>query len=258
MIMRMSNGESFLHRPKASEGPRVLNEGPEKKRLPEALDNEGVLFSYGYLLDQPKLRELLNTRRPNFSILETTDIDEAKKLATHPDAVVILRNVRMEGVRVSVVTAGELHELRSLGEGSSEPNGAHRRLRSGVDQPNHLERRHRLDQDFGQPHFILGGNTERRPLTSRGDSSFHDLIPSVSEQERAPRLDVVDEPAPVDIDEFCSTASEREDGSPANSAESAHRRVHAARDDPAGPLEQLVRPAHRSILPRPNRCYGVG
>jgi hypothetical protein len=79
-----------------------LRESAEIKQLPEALDNRGVIFAYGFLLDQPKLRELLNRTPADFPIYETTDMEEAKMLATHPDSVVILRDVRLDGLRVDI------------------------------------------------------------------------------------------------------------------------------------------------------------
>lgn len=73
-------------------------------KLPAELDNERVIFSYGSLLDHEKLRELLRAKG-EFNILETGDLAEAARLAKdNPQDIVILRNVRLENVRVSIVT----------------------------------------------------------------------------------------------------------------------------------------------------------
>jgi len=73
-------------------------------QLPAELDNDTVIFSYGSLLDHKKLRELLKNRG-EFKILETGDAAEAARLAKgYPKDIVILRNVRLENVRVSIVT----------------------------------------------------------------------------------------------------------------------------------------------------------
>ena len=79
-------------------------EAEEIYHLPAELDNETVIFSYGSLLEREKLRELLKTRG-EFKILETIDAAEAARLAKdNPKDIVILRNVRLENVRVTIVT----------------------------------------------------------------------------------------------------------------------------------------------------------
>lgn len=99
--------------------------------LPVELDNETVIFSYGSLLIHEKLRELLKTRG-EFKVLETEDAAEAARLVKlNPKDIVILKNVRMENVRVTIVTetilrrwyknsGGEIQELIDAGVTSPE------------------------------------------------------------------------------------------------------------------------------------------
>lgn len=106
--------------------PTEITPGEDKKPLPVELDNETVIFSYGSLLNHQKLKELLKTRG-EFKILETIDVAEAARLSkSNPEDIVILRNVRLENVRVSVVTetmlrrwyknrGGDLQELIRAG-----------------------------------------------------------------------------------------------------------------------------------------------
>jgi len=76
--------------------------------LPAELDNDTVIFSYGSLLDHEKLRELLTTRS-EFRILETLDAADAARLVRdNPKDIVILKNVRLENVRVCIVTETRL------------------------------------------------------------------------------------------------------------------------------------------------------
>lgn len=94
--------------------------------LPPELDNETVIFSYGSLLEHETLRKLLKTRG-EFKIFETNDASEAARLVkANPKDIVILKNVRLENVRVSIVTetilrrwyknrGGELQELIDAG-----------------------------------------------------------------------------------------------------------------------------------------------
>ena len=76
----------------------------EKQELPAELDNDTVIFSYGSLLDHETLRVLLS-HRPEFEVFETGNLNEAANLAReNPEDIVILRDVRLENVRVSIVT----------------------------------------------------------------------------------------------------------------------------------------------------------
>lgn len=84
--------------------PPAMTEVEDQKPLPAELDNSTVIFSYGSLLDHQKLRTLLKARG-EFKILETNDLAEAAGLAkANPKDIIILRNVRLENVRVSIVT----------------------------------------------------------------------------------------------------------------------------------------------------------
>ena len=81
-----------------------ITEAEDINQLPGELDNDTVIFSYGSLLDHEKLIELLKNRG-EFKILETSDAAEAARLARgNPKDIVILRNVRLENVRVSILT----------------------------------------------------------------------------------------------------------------------------------------------------------
>src|SRR5262245_12237516 len=76
----------------------------ETSQLPPEIDNDTVIFSYGSLLDHGQLRFLFKARG-NFEIRETTDIAEASRMVrAFPADILILKNVRLENVRVSIVT----------------------------------------------------------------------------------------------------------------------------------------------------------
>lgn len=96
-----------------------------RRQLPVELDNATVIFSYGSLLDHKKLRELLK-KRGEFKILETSDAAEAAVLAQgNPKDIVILRNVRLENVRVSIVTETMLRRwYKNRGGDPRAPAGA--------------------------------------------------------------------------------------------------------------------------------------
>ena len=46
---------------------------------------------------------------------------------------------------MAVVAALELDDAVAVGDGASQPERRHRRLRPGVDEAHHLDGRHRLD-----------------------------------------------------------------------------------------------------------------
>ncbi len=108
-----------------------INKAPENERLPAGLDNEGVIFSYGSLLEHSKLRELLK-KREHFEIFETNSPEEAAILVnSNPNDIVIIKNVRLENVRVSIVTerilrrwyeniGGDVQKLIDVGITSAE------------------------------------------------------------------------------------------------------------------------------------------
>jgi hypothetical protein len=95
--------------------------------LPSELDNETVIFSYGSLLEHEQLRELLRNRG-EFKILETNNLAGAARLVKeNPRDIIILRNVRLENVRASIVTESMLRRWYKLRGGNIE-----RLIRAGV------------------------------------------------------------------------------------------------------------------------------
>ena len=81
-----------------------MNEIKDLKELPAELDQKTALFAYGSLLEHEQLRELLR-QRGEFRILETENLARAVRLVIdNPRDIVILRNVRLENVRVCIVT----------------------------------------------------------------------------------------------------------------------------------------------------------
>src|SRR5687767_11594307 len=139
-----------------------------------------------------------------------------------------------------VVATLELHHLRPSRERPGQADGTHGGLGTRVDQPNQLEGRHRLHEYLGHAHLVLRGNAERGPSTCCVDGCAHDLFTRVSEEEGTPRLDVINEPTFVDVDQFRSLAPERKDRSAAHGAECPYRRVHTTGDEAECLGEQLV------------------
>ncbi len=84
------------------------------KHLPEVIDREGTLFSYGTLLNRKDVLEpfLRTTRGNNFCVAETQSLSDAQQIrAQNPTSVVILTDVKLEGITRSIITENQLRNL---------------------------------------------------------------------------------------------------------------------------------------------------
>ena len=75
---------------------------------------------------------------------------------------------------------------------------------------------------------------------------WNDLGPRVPEQQRPPRLHVVQQAVSVGVLDEGAFAADKERGRAADGAEGPHRRVDPAGDDPAGAFEQFLGAGHRA------------
>src|SRR5262249_21432097 len=88
------------------------------------------------------------------------------------------------------VAAGKLPPQAPAGERAGQPHRGHRRLGTGIDQPDLVHRGPRRDL-LGKLDLSEGGGTERStPARRRGDRGHHCGI-RVAEDHRAPRADQV-------------------------------------------------------------------
>ena len=75
---------------------------------------------------------------------------------------------REQRVDMAVIVAGELDQPVAARRGARQAHGAHRRLRSGGDEPHHLDRRHRVHDLGRQVDLALGRRAEgRAPARAR-------------------------------------------------------------------------------------------
>ncbi len=117
-----------------------------------------------------------------------------------------------ERIGMPVVAAGELQDLRAAGEGACEPKRRHRRLGARRDEPNLLDRGHGVGDLGGELHLALGRRTEARPGESGLANRLDRLGIGVPEDERAPRLHPVEQPAPIGRLEVGPVAAGGEEG----------------------------------------------
>ncbi len=151
-------------------------------------------------------------------------------------------------VRVPVVTADELDDLRALRERARDANRAHRRLRAGAHEADELEARHRVADEPREVELEGARRAEARSLAQRLLERGYDPRMRVAEDQRAPREDVVHVAVPVDVDEIRALAAVDEERRAADRLERAHRRADAARqqlerlgEEPLGGLARHAR-----------------
>ncbi len=178
------NVESF-----SSKIPEVLHEGERVDILPKELDEETTIFAYGHLLDVPELKKLIARKRVNVTIFETTTLDEAVGIRQkHPDDIIILREVRLEGVRASIATE---EQLRNFYQEQGESVNA--LVEKGLLEP--IPRHHsylyaRIAEPTEHGRFLDGGliaGLRREELEEVLDPYE---LPPVYQRQRAPELTI--------------------------------------------------------------------
>jgi len=113
------------------------------------------------------------------------------------------------------------------------------RLRARVHQADHLNRWHgRLDL-LGELDFSFCRRAEAGSDLEGFLERPHDLRVTMSQQQRAPGTNIVDVFIPIGVEEMRALAARDENGIAAHTAESPHRRVHAAGNRRLSAAEQL-------------------
>ncbi len=131
-------------------------------------------------------------------------------------------------IRVTVVAAGELDDLRALGERTREPERAHRRLGAGVDEAHELEARHRFANQARELELERARRAVARAAANRLLERGDDAGMRVTEDERPPGEDVVDVAVPVDVDEVRALSALDEHRAAADCPERPHGRGDAS------------------------------
>ena len=142
---------------------------------------------------------------------------------------------------MTVVAAGELDHLVSAGRRSRDPDRAHRRLGAGVDEPHALDGRHEATDQPAELDLLRGRRAEAGASCSRTLERASQAAWRVTVDERAPRHDVIDIRAPVDVSEPRAAGAVDERWIASDGAERANGAVDAARQHAAGAGEQTRR-----------------
>ena len=152
--------------------------------------------------------------------------------------------VREEGVGMAVVTAVELQQQVASRDAARQPDRAHRGLGSRRDETDHVDAGNGVDDPLGQFDLEERRRAERRASRGGRGRRLHDLGPRVSEEQRAPRLDVIHVAVAVRVEEVGAVPSFDEGWRAAYGAERPHRRIDAAGDHVRGAREEVVGCGH--------------
>ena len=153
---------------------------------------------------------------------------------------------RQQGVRVTVVAAGELDDLAAPGCAARQAHRGHGGLGAAGDQPDHLESGHAGAHLAGQAHFALGRGAVAGAVSGGRGNRLDQSERGVAQNAGAVAVDVVDVAIAFDVPDVGAAAPVHEVRRAAHGAECPHRRVHPAGEHLAGLLEQLS-VAHRGV-----------
>ena len=185
--------------------------------------------------------------RDTVDIVEFGDDRELRERRRHARAVGHPERQRtgscthQQRVDVPVIAAGELHDRVATGCRACQPQGRHRRLGSGANQPYLLDRRHDAGHELGELHLELGRRAEAQPASDPFGDGLHDGGVRVTQDHRPPGPDEVEVRPPVRIDDRRSPGALDEDRVAADGSPRANRTVDAARDARARAGEDLLR-----------------
>ena len=143
-----------------------------------------------------------------------------------------------------VVAAGELQQQRTAGGRPSEPQRGHGRLRSTVDEPDHLYARHHANDAFRQFHLGLRRGAVRCSLVELQlqRRRYHGM--GMAEDEGAPAQNVVHVAATLGVVQVGALAPLHEERLTSHCAERAYGRVHPSGDQGLRPSPQSIRSPH--------------
>ena len=141
-------------------------------------------------------------------------------------------------IRMAVVAAVELDDLVAAGVAARQAQRAHAGFGAGADQAHHVHAGHEGADLLGQHHFTFGGCAKAEAFEHGGLHGLDHFGVAVAQDHGAPAADVVSELLIVLVPEIGALGALHKARRAAHGGESAHGRVHAARDHALGALEQ--------------------
>ena len=140
-----------------------------------------------------------------------------------------------------VIAALEFHDFVASGESPRQTQAGHRRLGAAVDHADFSHRGHPRADQLRHFHFERIRNAIAQSASRRRAHRIDHDARGVTEDGRTPSADVVDVFVPVDIPDPCSFRAIHKERLTPDPAESAHRRIDAARNAGTRRGEEFVR-----------------
>ena len=143
-------------------------------------------------------------------------------------------------IGVTVIASFKFDNLVAPSEGTCEAQCSHRRFGAGIDKAHHLDVRHKLLDQFREFYFERTGCAETcAARCGIGNCGDHARM-RVTQDERAPRENVINEPIAIHVEQVCARAALDEQRLSADRAKRAHRRIHAAGEELLRAGEELL------------------
>ncbi len=165
-----------------------------------------------------------------------------------------------QAVGMAVVAAFKLDDLVTAGKAARQADGAHGGFGAGRHQAHRFNRRHQLDDFFGDQDFGFGRRAKRQAVHRRRLHGGNHFGVGVANNGRAPGANVVNILGVVGIPQIRALAALEKNRRAAHAAKGAHRRVDAAGDGMAGAFKKGVVATHECascvVCPCGQREYG--
>ena len=149
-----------------------------------------------------------------------------------------------QAVRVAVVTARELDDVGPPGETARQSHGTHGGLRAAVGHAHLLDVREKAADGLRHVHLHPRRDAVAQPARHRLLHGLQHTLRRVAQNGRPPSAHVIDVLPPVLIAEVGPGGFCYEERRTPQAAEGTHGRIDPARNDPAGPLKQLIGNRH--------------
>ena len=149
-------------------------------------------------------------------------------------------------IRVAVIAAVEFDDQVAARGGARQAHGAHGRLGARADKSHFFARRKRFSDARRKFDFEFGGHAVTRATARLLGDRLNDLRMRVTQNQRAPRANVIDVFVSVGVPQARAGGAIDDDGFAAHGAKCAHGAVHSADEHVSRAAEYFVgvRPLH--------------
>ena len=145
---------------------------------------------------------------------------------------------------MTVIATLEFDDPGLAGSGPGDPDGRGCGLGAGIHHSHHLDRGHQLGDELGQLDLLCGRNSKGGPFTGCFLDRSHDRRLGMTQDQRPPRGDEIDQGLSVDRGDVGARGRGNEGRSASDGFEGANRRVDSSRHHLDCPLKPGDRSGH--------------